>query len=168
LQLIPSSTSFLQSFFSQSVDVVSEFNFKMTGSISSAQQIVANVMGESSTSSYTKSKFQTFNRFNTIILCTCACTLLQHKIFVLCIHFTRLLQLGTLIWLPSVFILDILVFAIIYAFLTAPYRWHLRTNAAAFMSKTFATLYAVFVIVVTCTSMVLLIETGTSQKYLLM
>ena len=121
-------------------------------------------MGESSTSSSTKSKFQTFNRFNAIILCTCACTLLQHKIFLLCIHFKRLLQLGTIIWLPSVFILDILVFAIIYAFLTAPYRWHLRTNAAAFMSKTFATLFAVFVIVVTCTSMVLLIETGTLPK----
>jgi hypothetical protein len=129
----------------------------------SAQQIVANVMGESSTSS---TKFATFNRFNAIVVCTCACTLLQHKIFVLCIHLKRLLQLGTLIWLPSVFILDILVFAIVYAFLTAPYRWHLRTNAAAFVSKVFATLFAVFVVIVTCTSMVLLIETGISFQRL--
>ena len=116
--------------------------------------------GESMTSS--DHKFS-FTRFEGILLGTCTCTLLGHKLFLLSLSFRRLLQWGTIIWLPSTFILDILVFIIILLFLKLPKRWHLRTKVAAFTSKTFATLFASFVIVITCASMVLMIQTGNAQ-----
>src|SRR5437762_2129727 len=85
-----------------------------------------------------------FTRFEGILLGACACTLLEHKIFLLGLHIRRLLQLGTIIWLPSIFILDGLVFTIVLLLLKVPKRWHLRTKAAAFMSKTFAISFALF------------------------
>jgi hypothetical protein len=58
--------------------------------------------------------------------------------------------------------LDTLVLAIVYYILHVPSRWNLRTTAATFMSTALATLFALFVVVVTCASMVLMIETGMS------
>lgn len=121
-------------------------------------------LGESSTSG-DNNKFS-FTRFEGILLGTCACTLFGHKLFLLSLSVRRLLQLGTIIWLPSIFILDVLVVAIVLFFLKLPKRWHLRTKAAAFTSKAFATLFALFVITITCASMVLMIETGNTRNLL--
>ena len=121
-------------------------------------------LGQSSTSS-AKINFS-FTRFEAILLCSCACTLFEHKIFFLGLHIRRLLQPGTIIWLPSAFIPDVLVFAIVLLFLTAPKCWHLRTKAALFTSKAFATLFTLFIITVSCASTVLMIETGNSDNLL--
>ncbi len=105
-----------------------------------------------------------FTRFEGILLGTCACTLLEHKIFLLSLRIRRLLQLGTIIWLPSIFILDGLVFTVVLLLLKLPRHWHLRTKAAAFMSKAFATSFALFVIIVTCANMGLMIRTGNTRS----
>ena len=101
-----------------------------------------------------------FDSFDSIVLCTCACTLLQYKLFLLGLRIGRLYQLGTIMWLPSVFILDTLVFGIIFAFLCAPRRGLVKTRAAAIVSRTFATSILVLVVFSACASMVLMIETG--------
>ena len=121
------------------------------------QQLVANVMGEPSP----KSGRIAINRIETILLCTCACTLLEHKIFLFALKINRLIQPGTLIWLPSTLILDILIVGLVYYFLTLPTRWSLTTQIGTAVSKLFAILVAFFAIISTCASMVLLIETGS-------
>ena len=105
------------------------------------------------------SKF-TLDQLETIVLSTVAFTLLEHKIFLLALHVDRLLQVGTIIWLPSVLILDISVFAIVFFFFTVPTRSHLCTKAAAFTSRVVATLFAAFIVIITCISLVLMVETG--------
>lgn len=125
-----------------------------------ARRIVANVLlGDAGTANSYDGKLA-FSRFEAILLCTCAGSLLEHKFFFLALRFKRLLRWGTLLWLPSVFILDILVFAIVYLFLTAQSRWHFRTNAAGFTSRVFATTLVAFIVFACCISMVLLVETG--------
>src|SRR5579859_4098826 len=124
-------------------------------------RIVANIMLRDPTSgSNSHDTKLAFSKFEAILLCTCAGSLLEHKLFFLALRFKRLLRWGTLFWLPSVFILDILVFAIVYVFLTAHSRWHLRTKAAGFTSRAFATVLTGFIVVACCISMVLLVETG--------
>src|SRR5271154_3746867 len=100
-------------------------------------------MGESSTSIGNKT---VFSRFEAILLSTCTCSLLEHKIFLLGLHIRRLLQPGTIVWLPSVFLLDILVFSIVLLFLTAPKQWRLRTRIAAFVSRALTMSFATFII----------------------
>jgi hypothetical protein len=113
-------------------------------------------------SSKSSSKSIPFTRFDTILLCSCACTLLQFKVFLLVLRIGRLLQAGTVIWLPSVFILDILVFGIVLGFLTAPKCGIVKTKAAAVVSKAFATSFALVVVLAACASTLLMIETGMS------
>src|SRR5271155_2270583 len=108
----------------------------------------------------TISKSIPFTRFDTILLCTCVCTLLQYKVFLLILRIGRLLRAGTIIWLPSVFILDILVFGIVLGFLAAPKYGIVKTKAAAVVSKAFATTLVMVVILTACASMLLMIETG--------
>lgn len=98
--------------------------------------------------------------FDSIVLCTCACTLLQYKLFLLGLRIGRLYRLGTIMWLPSVLILDSLVFGTIFAFLWAPRRGMVNTRAAAIVSRTFATSILTLVVFAACASMVLMIETG--------
>lgn len=124
----------------------------------STQQIVAGIMGDST--SFSKGGRIAFSRFEAILLCTCACTLFEHKIFLLALRINRLIQLGTVLWLPSVILLDLMVLGIIYLFLTVPLRWHLTTRGTSIFSKAIATAIGLFVIIATSASMVLLIETG--------
>ena len=144
------------------VDGETEFNFRIMTVSEAARRIVASAMLGDSVAPAT-SLFDgklAFSRFEAVLLCTCAGSLLEHKLLVLALRFKRLLGWGTLLWLPSVFILDILVFAMVYVFLTAPSRWHLRTRIAGVTSRALATVLATFTVLVCCTSMVLLMETG--------
>ena len=117
-------------------------------------------MGENSTSS--RHKFQ-FSLFESVLLSTVACSLLEHKLLLLGLGIRRILRPATIIWFPSVFILDFLVFGIVWVFLNAPKRWHLRAQASVFVAKSIATLFAVFVVAVNSASMLLMIETGTQK-----
>ena len=84
--------------------------------------------------------YSSFSRFERILLGTTACAILEQKFFLLGLKIHRLLQLGTVLWLPSVFILD----------------------AAIFVSKAVATLVALLAIVVSSVSLMLMIQTGIS------
>src|SRR2546421_2248740 len=126
-----------------------------------AHRIVPNVMlRDVSTGSNSHDTRLVFSKFEAILLCTCAGSLLEHKLFFLALRFKRLLRWGTLLWLPSTVILDLLVFGIVYFFLMAQSRSFLRTRAAGLMARGFATCFAVLVVLSCCTSILLLIETG--------
>jgi hypothetical protein len=58
--------------------------------------------------------------------------------------------------------LDILVFGIVLAFLTAAKCGIVKTKAAAVVSKAFATSFALVVVLAACASLLLMIETGMS------
>jgi hypothetical protein len=126
-----------------------------------AHRIVANIMLRDPTSGSNPHDTKlVFSKFEAILLCTCAGSLLEHKLFFLALRFKRLLRWGTLLWFPSTVILDLLVFGIVYSFLMAQSRWCLRTRIAGLVARGFATCFAVFVVVSCCTSILLLIETG--------
>jgi hypothetical protein len=100
------------------------------------------------------------SRLERILLGTTACALLEHKFFLRGLRIRRLLQPGTVIWLPSVFLLDVTIFLVVLYFLTAPKRWNLKTRAAMYVSKTIATLLALLVVLISSVSLMLMIQTG--------
>jgi hypothetical protein len=121
------------------------------------RQIVANIMGDPVPSGNLKSQFA---RVEAVLLYSCACALLEHKIFLLALRINRLIKWGTILWLPSVLLLDGFVVGTIYYFFVLPSRWRLATSMGRVASKGFAIIVACFAIFSTCASMVLLVETG--------
>src|ERR1700719_3291420 len=82
------------------------------------RQLVGRIIGENSTSPF-RNKFA-FSYFESTLLCTVACSILEHKLFLLGLRIRRLLRPAALLWLPSLFILDLMVFAIVLVFLNLP------------------------------------------------
>src|SRR5262245_40894989 len=109
----------------------------------STEQTVAHVMGEPSPPNTGAGRIA-FTRLEAVTLCTCASALFEHKMLLLALHIKRLLALSTILWLPSVILLDIFALGIVAFFLLGPKFWHLRTSVIMFMSRIFAIIFSAF------------------------
>ena len=97
--------------------------------------------------------------YRPVVLSTCAVALFNHRIAVLVLSIRDLYRPTTIIWLPSVLILDILVFVFIYLFFHVPTGLS-RLSPSVIFYRPLAILLSVFVTVIITVGTLFLIVTG--------
>jgi hypothetical protein len=114
---------------------------------------------ESAIDEFRQNRFSYSHFYQSVVLSTCAIALFEHRITILVLSIRDLCQPSTIIWLPSVLIQDILVFAFIYLFFQVPSRLSRLSPNIVFYTP-LAILLSIFVTVIITVGTLFLIVTG--------
>jgi hypothetical protein len=142
---------------SQWLDIPSTFRsvshlFAIRHAVNRGQQV-------SAIDDFRQNHFSWSHFYRSVILSTCAIALFEHRIALLVFSIRDICRPSTIIWLPSVLIQDILVFAFIYLFFQVPSRLS-RLGPNIVFYRPLAILLSIFVTVVITADTLFLIVTG--------